>query len=320
MLNWFNRRLNRPKRPLELNDTNDILQHCVSVVDSQIGQRSENQDNYLLVKPDSSSHYLHNECKTNGQHIHWQQDIYRLAVADGMGGHQEGRQISQALIQQLMQLVPQINSCRLKKNLNRIHQKLRTQFATTEENSAGTTLVMADVYKDGRTVIANVGDSRAYLWRNNRWSCLTYDQSLHEYNWRDEELDDEIYQQIVRTKQTLSQAMGYGSFGLIRDRDGSKPLQFSQKLRLDLSDDLAVEKQSHADIFTLKLQRGDAILLASDGLWQAQTIQKTEDILLPPPEQLNNQDKLRHYFLDNIIKSGSRDNITAVMLWSVLDE
>ena len=273
----------------------------------------KNQDNYLLINPDGNSYYLQAEKDLKVHYKQWSNSSYRLAVADGMGGHKGGRQVSQALIQKLRTLSLQTTPVQLQQSLYKIHNDLWELFAQQHgTKSAGTTLIMADVQEDGRTVIANIGDSRAYLWRDKQWRCLSYDQTLIEYDWRDGDIDNKTYKAIEKST-TLSQAVAYGSFGLIKQDDGYKPRQLSQYLRLDLAADLDEDKYDHADVFQLQLQRGDALLLASDGLWSA--AESELDFLPHSPQPLDTPKKMRHFFHNDVIENGGSDNITAVMLW-----
>ena len=299
LINWF-------KSSFHVDD-------CLSVAASLRGIRHENQDNYLLINPDGNSYYLHDEKDIKVHYKQWSNSSYRLAVADGMGGHKGGRQVSQALIQKLRKLGLQTTAQQLQQSLYKIHHELWCTFAQVHgTKSAGTTLIMADVQEDGHTVIANIGDSRAYLWRNKQWHCLSYDQTLNEYDWRDGDMDDQTYH-AIKNSPTLSQAVAYGSFGLIKQEDQLKPRQLSQYLRLDLVEDLNPDKQDHADVFQLQLQHGDALLLASDGLWSAAS--SKSDFLPRSPHQLASPEKMRHFFHNEVIEKGGNDNISAVMLW-----
>ena len=285
---------------------------CCAVAASLRGIRQENQDNYLLINPDGNSYYLHDEKDLKVHYKQWPNSSYRLAVADGMGGHQGGRQVSQALIQKLRKLCLQNSPVQLQYSLYDIHHELWRSFAQKHgTKSAGTTLIMADVQENGRAIIANIGDSRAYLWRDKQWHCLSHDQTLSEYDWRDGDIDDKTYR-TIQTSTTLSQAVAYGSFGLIKQKNNRKPRQLSQYLRLDLAEDLDEDKQNHADIFELQLQHGDALLLASDGLWSA--THSEQDFLPHSPQQIATPEKMRHFFHNEVIEKGGSDNITAVLL------
>ena len=286
------------------------MKRSVAIIDSQRGQRDENQDNYLLLTPDGQAVYLQNESEQKKTNIPWKEAMYRLAVTDGMGGHARGREISEALIQKLLTLAPQKSAIELRDKLCSIHKSLWNTFSQYTRKSSGTTLIMADIDEKGRAVIANIGDSRAFLWRKGQWKKISYDQNLQEYDWRDGEIEEEDYDSDSK-KHSLAQAMGYGSFGLIKDEYDFKALQSNKQLRLDLAEDLPKDKQAHADIFTLTLQQGEALLLATDGLWSVGEGQQV--LALPKPEVLADSVKLHQFFL-NIIENGSCDNLTAVML------
>lgn len=284
----------------------------IVIAESVLGERDENQDNYLLLTPNGQASYLENE-RVQGRLLQqWQKGRYRLAVADGMGGHKGGREVSEALIQKLLTFTPEKSPTALRTKLYAIHDELWNEFAQNGRKSPGTTLIMADVHENGDAIIANIGDSRAFLWRKGVWKKLTHDQSLNEYDWRDGEIKAEDYHPERKTHR-LSQAMGYGSFGLIKDEYDFRALQLNKHLRLDLAEDLlANDKQQHADVFTLTLQKGDALLLASDGLWSSANNKHPLDF--PKPSQLANRKDLIKFLYD-IIDNGGTDNLTAVMLW-----
>ncbi|MGV6808552.1 MAG: PP2C family protein-serine/threonine phosphatase [bacterium] len=292
--------------------------------ESICGLREENQDNCLLITP----HYRANEQKIAAKATrlekaerktidlaHWQQPYFRLAVADGMGGHEGGQQIAEALIKALCDLPPQRKPSILRDKITAIHERLLAHYAQDHLRSPGTTLVMADIQASGEAVIANVGDSRAYVWREQRWQQITYDQTLNEYDWRDDTLEGEVYNPQEKSHR-LAQAMGYGSYGLIKNEYNYRPRQLNRHLRLDLAEELPTDKQ-HPDIFTLKLAKGEALLLASDGLWSVPA--GKSPLVLPPPKDLATQDGLQG-FLQKVQENGSSDNMTAVMLSAPLGE
>lgn len=311
--------MDRTNKSMEL--TQKLLQYftlpfayhkCQWVADSERGNREENQDNYLVIIPEGRATYLQQQKEVDTKLSSWPIHSFRLAVADGMGGHENGRQIAEELIQKLQYISPQKNPQQLRESIYALHKKLWNKYSQTSLKSPGTTLVMADIKDNGEVMIANVGDSRAYLWRNKQWQQLTYDQNLSEYDWRDNELEVDDNYQLNHKSHQIAQAMGYGSYGLLRNKYGHRALQLNPKLRLDLADDLATNKQ-HPDIFKLHLQKGDALLLATDGLWSIE--KDTQPLNIPHPADITNKADLRT-FLGKVQNNGSSDNMTAVMLWS----
>jgi serine/threonine protein phosphatase PrpC len=295
-------------------------QYCTYFAESACGLRQENQDNFLLISPNygdndktqkAQARLLQKAVRKAIVLDHWQQPFFRLAVADGMGGHEGGQQIAEALIQALCDLPPQTKSEVLREKIAAIHHILLEQYALDHLRSPGTTLVMADINTSGEAVIANVGDSRAYLWRERRWQPITYDQTLNEYDWRDDTLEGDAYRPNEKSHR-LAQAMGYGSYGLVKNEYNYRPRQLNRYLRLDLAEDLP-EGKKHPDIFTLQLAKGEALLLASDGLWNVPD--NKSPLPLPNPTEITTQADL-HAFLQRVQDHGSSDNMTAVMIVS----
>ena len=288
------------------------INKCQWVADSQCGAREENQDNVLLMTPTGESHFLQQQQQVQQTNLSWSNNTFRLAVADGMGGHNNGRQIAEELIQILQKLPAQDDPQALRTEIVAIHQQLWEKHSQTSLKSPGTTLVMADIKTNGKTVIANIGDSRAYLWRNQQWQQLTWDQNLNEYDWRDNQLENKDDYRPNHKSHQIAQAMGYGSYGLLTNKYGHRALQLNRNLRLDLANELATNKQ-HPDIFNLTLQKGDALLLASDGLWSVDPQQKP--LAIPAPNTLAKPVDLSN-FLNKVQHNGGSDNMTAVMLWA----
>ena len=224
---------------------------------SDRGPRDENQDNYLIISTQGQYEYLLNEKKQSGKLDHWPAGFFRLAIADGMGGHNNGRQASEAVIQALLKLEFQKNPEPLRDELLKIHNKLFDQFHQGVR-TPGSTLVMADIDPDGNAVIANIGDSRAYLYQNAKWKLLSRDHSEAEFAYRDKEISEQDYaNSLLQNTNRIVQAMIFGSSGIIADSSGIKHKQHLQELRVEL------EK----DVLTQQIKAGDVLMLASDGVW-----------------------------------------------------
>jgi protein phosphatase len=137
---------------------------------SDIGSvRQENQDSYLLHDPASAE-----ECQRRG---------VLLAVADGMGGLEQGHKASQLAIENLRTSyttssasleAPQALLSAVQEANRAIYEYGRDH---EEVRSMGSTLT-ALVLLNGRAHVAHVGDSRAYLYRKGSLRQITRDHSL----------------------------------------------------------------------------------------------------------------------------------------------
>lgn len=138
-----------------------------------------------------------------------------------------------------------------------IHNRLFKQFHQGAR-TPGSTLVMADINPNGSALIANIGDSRAYLYDGKVWKSLTKDHTVLEFAYRDNEINQQDYTQgLLANTSRIVQAMIFGSSGIITNDEGKKTRQHLQELRIELD----------KDVFTQKIEVGEVLMLASDGLW-----------------------------------------------------
>lgn len=280
--------------------------------DSLRGRRKENQDNYLLLTPTGNAQYLLNERPTTVSVPNWSSRFYRLAIADGMGGHAHGREVAQSLIETLLTLPAQtkFQATALRQQLLAIHQQLYRQYTQDQGQHSGSTLLMADICRfTGKFILAHIGDSRAYLIRANGLQALTFDHTLAEFDWREAVAHQASLPYPVPEKtHRLAQAMGFGSYGLIMEQ-GYRPRQFNTQLRLDLATELPPAAQTHADIQIGQLKSKETLLLASDGLWSGQHF---DWLALAKPELTLEQ--YLHRLTQAAFDHNSQDNISAVLL------
>lgn len=294
----------------------------IAFAKSHKGHRQENQDNYLIIQKEQNqviAQFLKDEKPISQPLSNWPDNITRIAVADGMGGHANGRQIAEELVQELIQLHPQNTPETMRQNINAIHQQLYDHYHLPhDDKSPGTTLVMADInHQTGQAVLINVGDSRAYLIQPRRFTQklpmirqLTKDHSFAEFAWRDGEIDNTTYANNLNARQTrLAQAVGFGSRGLLKDDEGFKPFQPDKGLRIDLVKDLATELKYHADTFHISIKSNDILMLSSDGLWSGEST-----------GLWFNDHQFRHLtpdlltkLIDTALQRNANDNITVVM-------
>ncbi|MDA8227194.1 MAG: Stp1/IreP family PP2C-type Ser/Thr phosphatase [Desulfitobacterium hafniense] len=107
------------------------------------------------------------------------------AVADGMGGHSAGEIASRTALEPFASLASDINNVPAEMLEEWVKEVLLKANSLVYESSRqnpgcegmGTTLT-ALVIREGLAVVGHVGDSRAYLWRDENLTSLTIDHSL----------------------------------------------------------------------------------------------------------------------------------------------
>ncbi len=213
-------------------------------------------------------------------------------VADGMGGHRAGeiasRTVNKVITEKVLQaeVIPGLAFATRKldetpggvlasavKEANRILHDL----AQKQGSDMGTTLTAALIIGDTATV-ANVGDSRTYLWRGGLLRQITRDHSL---------------------VASLVQA------GMLKPEETRAHPQRNQVYRT-----LGVKPDVEVDIFTETLQRGDQLILCSDGLWEMVDdagIARTVARARTPQEAC-------HALIQQANKAGGEDNVTVIVV------
>ena len=152
------------------------------------------------------------------------------------------------------------------------HAQLSEDFS-----GMGTTLVAAFVKTD-LAIAVNVGDSRAYLLREQGVTRITEDHSV-------------VQLMVRRGEITEEEARTYPGKNLITRAVGTEP-------------------RVSCDVFTLRVAPGDAILLCSDGLSNLLTDQ---ELLFEVVHAVHKEQCCQH--LIEIAKDrGAPDNITAVLM------
>ena len=208
-------------------------------------------------------------------------------VCDGMGGAKSGNIASSLAIDVFVQEIRRVHKSGM--NREQVEQMLRgaaklanyTVYDQSQEfedfGGMGTTLVAA--YISGRrATIVNVGDSRCYAVSREGIQQITTDHSL-------------VQMMLRRGELTEEQARFYPGKNYITRAIGTEP---------------TVE----CDIFTWKLERGEALLLCSDGL---HGIVDDQEILFEVVHGVNKANCCQR--LLNIAKTrGAPDNVTSVLV------
>ena len=229
--------------------------------------RSQNQDHYAIVKLG--------------------RDQLLAIICDGMGGAHSGNIASQMAVEVFVEEVKRTTRANMKPDRidNMLEQALEMANEAVYEQSQlseeyrgmGTTLVAAFFQKDQLTV-ANVGDSRAYLFNKDGVKSITTDHSLVEL-------------MVQRGEITREAAKFHPGKNLITRAVGT-------------------EAKVSCDLYHLKLNKGDSVLLCSDGL---SNVMSDQEILFEVIHGVNKNDCCQR--LMNIANyRGSPDNVTVALI------
>jgi len=245
-----------------------------------------------------------------GDHNDWDfaadQSLFVAAVADGVTGQTAGAQASQLAIQglgrALQQQPPTATATQqtVTQQLEAaIHAANGAILAVSEQNpdyaGMSTTLVVA-VVQDWQLYVAHLGDSRAYLIRNNTIHRLTLDHS-----WIQEAIDAGRYSE-AEAKQHSNRHT------ILRHLSGQRTLQIDHTLIEPGTDDNAATRHL---LPSLPLAPGDVILLCSDGL----TEKVTDDEILAIVRQHRYQPKqAARHLVRAAVDQAETDNITVALL------
>jgi serine/threonine protein phosphatase PrpC len=205
------------------------------------------------------------------------------AVADGMGGHRAGEVASLTALQELEKWAPRfigLENQALESELSEAFvqaNRVVYESSTTEPEKAGmgTTLTVLLV-RSKTVVIAHVGDSRAYLWRDEALTSLTIDHSL--------------VGELVRLEQ-------------ISLEEAEKHPQRHVLMRA-----VGADAEIKLDCRSISLQTGDVFLLCTDGFSNMISNQELAKEFLELGSWEERFERLRKLTLER----GAPDNFTAM--------
>ncbi len=207
-----------------------------------------------------------------------------FAVADGMGGHVGGEVAARVAIDALLSTFtrePTTDGL-----LSAFSEANRSVWQESQDQSElhgmGTTLTAMALVggADGRDMIAlaNVGDSRAYVFSEGRITQVTADHSLAEERMRQGEMTEEEAA-VHPQRHILTRALG-------------------------------VSPDVEADMWELKLRAGDRIVLCSDGLSNELSLEELGQVLAAEPDPGD----AAHRLVEAANAHGGADNITVVVV------
>ena len=202
-----------------------------------------------------------------------------FAVADGMGGHAAGEVASEIAITVLGEKAPHTPDAaalgRAVEDANRA-----VILAANEKRGRagmGTTMTAAVLQKD-RLVIAQVGDSRAYLLHQGRLQQLTRDHSL-------------MADMIEAGRLTPEEARTHPNRSVITRALGSDPRMVP-------------------DLYEITVETGDRLLLCTDGLSSMVEDSAIESTLA----RTRDPQRCASMLVNEAIAAGGYDNVTVVVV------
>lgn len=213
-------------------------------------------------------------------------------VADGMGGHAAGEVASATAVQSIYEHIFAANMTHISNPLfasdvagvvqciDDAIQHANTQILVEAKrlgNDMGTTMTMALVLGDV-AYIANIGDSRTYIYRDDQLRRVTNDHSLVMKLVELEHIaEDDIYTHPQRN-------------GVLRS--------------------LGVSQLAEVDIYIERLRPNDVLVLCSDGLWE---MVRDPDIV----STMRNRNGLKNTadsLVDGANAAGGDDNISVILV------
>jgi serine/threonine protein phosphatase PrpC len=201
------------------------------------------------------------------------------AVADGMGGYAHGEVASNLALEALTSTLNDSPKAApdkaLRRGLETANLNVYKASQTMGVGRMGTTLTAA--YIIGDTLhIAHIGDSRAYLIRNGKSTCLTNDHTVVGDMVRSKLISpDKVRTHVQRS--ILTRAIGLGMF-------------------------------IQPDLTRVKIQPDDYIILCSDGIWSV--IDDDEFALYA--DHTDSPYKISQNLIDLALERETDDNCSAV--------
>lgn len=230
------------------------------------GQRRENNEDAFFVIPEDK--------------------VYM--IADGLGGYNSGEVASRQTVSILAdyikenpvsKVIGKDDICAYIVEAIQEVNKVIWELARSKEEYLRMATTLVFVYVTGNTsYIANVGDSRAYLFRNDKITQITEDHSI---------VADMVAQGTLSREEAR----------IHPDRN-------------QLTRAIGAEKDVVPNVYEIKLRSKDLVLLCTDGLYGELTDDEIADIL-------NRKESLSEICTDLVTeanRAGGNDNITVVCL------
>ena len=255
--------------------------------------RDRNEDHFYVARGGRRATTLVTNVPPADIPSQFEETAYLLVVADGMGGHAGGEVASRLAIATLINIILHAPDWIMRldddEHAERLMDRAVARYRAVHEalqerarldprlRGMGTTMTAA--YSLGRDLfITQVGDSRAYRFRNGSLQLLTRDQT---------------------------QAQMLANEGLIRQQDVAR-----HRLRHVLTSALGgLNSHMVAQIERSELADGDRLLLCSDGLTEMVDEAEIAEVLR---REVRSEEACR-LLVDRALANGGKDNVTVVL-------
>jgi serine/threonine protein phosphatase PrpC len=228
--------------------------------------------------------------ENNQDFVLFDEEIGLYIVADGMGGHRGGevasRMAAETLLEVIRKQVKESGNRRVNPRMvltqayeeasKRIYET--SQEPGTDLEGMGTTLVAALLHAN-TLYVANVGDSRAYMFKNKKLWQITEDHSL---------LNEQLRAGIIGEKD-IARFMGKNV----------------------ITRSVGFEREVQVDVIERDLAPGELFLLCSDGLSGLVTDDRIAEICLKGPAE-----DIVSTCIREAKENGGDDNVTVMVLYA----
>ena len=212
-----------------------------------------------------------------------------FALADGMGGHNKGEVASQMAVNGIIEFLGKNLSQEGNVKIDYLGDVIKqaynyvnsTIYEKAQEDESfygmGTTLVTVIIYND-EMYVANVGDSRCYILRDEELNRITIDHSV---------VEDLVRMNIISEEEAMT-----------------------HPIRNHITRAMGTDNMVAVDIFREKLKENDKILLATDGLTGYVVDEKIKEIL----SENEDVDEATKKLIDFTNETAGKDNTSVILI------
>ena len=201
-----------------------------------------------------------------------------FVVADGMGGHAAGEVASEIAVSTIAEHAPQHPDPKaLGAAVEEANRAIIDAAASGEGRQGMGTTVTAAMLENDKLVVAQVGDSRAYLLHDGKLSQITRDHSL-------------MANMIEAGQITPEEARTHPNRSVITRALGNDPA-------------------TRPDLYEMTVVAGDRLLICSDGLSSMILDEDIEAVLL----RVKDPQRCASQLVNEAIAAGGYDNVTVIV-------